>query len=302
MLFEQKINQADLSPNEKLVANYILEHKSEIEHLTTRMIAKETYTTASTVIRLSHKLGYQGFNELKQDFYNEQHYLNNHFRDIDPNIPFDDKFSLMNIAKISQALMKETSEDTLSLINHDTLMQATQLLARARSIYICGIENNQPLIELFKYKMTRINRPIIFETHFGNQMYTALQATNQDCALIVSYSGQTENMVRIAKELNKNHVPVITLSSIGDNRLKNYASCVLHMSTREKLHSKIANFSTEYSIMLILNILYSTVFSLEYETNLNIRINRAKEFELSRYSTTNIIQEDTKREKRGCNE
>lgn len=291
MLFEQRLNKTELSPNERIVANYIIEHKNEIHDLTTRKIAKETFTTASTVIRLSHKMGYQGFSELKQDYYQEIHYISQHFQDIDPNIPFNKKTSVMNIAGITSSLMKETADDTLALLDHDLLMGAVQLLNRSNTIYVCGIENNLPLIELFKYKMVRINKHVIAEQHFGNQMYTALQGSGKDCALIISYSGQTNNMIRIAKQLHKK-IPIIALTSIGDNRLKNYATYTLHISTREKLHSKIANFSTEYSIMLLLNILYSAVFVQDYDTNLQNKIERSKMFEISRFSTTDIISED----------
>lgn len=292
MLFEQRLNKIDLSPNERIVANYIIEHKDQLQDLTTRKIARETFTTASTVIRLSHKMGYHGFSELKQDYFQEIHYINHHFQEIDPNIPFNKKTSVMNIAGITSSLMKETADDTLTLLDHDLLMGAVQLLSRSNTIYVCGIENNLPLIELFKYKMVRINKQVISEQHFGNQMYTALQGNSKDCALIISYSGQTNNMIRIAKQLHKAKIPIIALTSIGDNRLKNYATYTLHISTREKLHSKIANFSTEYSIMLLLNILYSAVFAQDYDKNLQNKIERSKMFEISRFSTTDIISED----------
>lgn len=292
MLFEQRLLKTELSPNEKIVADYLLAHKEDLPHLTTRQIAKETFTTASTVIRLSQKMGYQGFNELKKDYYNELTYIKDHFQDIDPNLPFDHRLSIMHIAAINQALMVETAKDTLDLMEHDSLVQATKILTKAKTIFVCGIESNLSLIELFKAKMTRIHRRVIVENHFGNQMYSALQLTKDDCALIVSYSGNITNLVRIASELKKNQVPIITLTSIGDNYLKHYASCSLHISTREKINSKIANFSSEYSIMLVLNTLYSTIFSENYEENLRLKIDRTKDLEQSRFSTTEIIQEE----------
>jgi len=292
MLFEQRLTKTELSPNEKIVANYILLHKEHLSSLTTRQIAKETFTTASTVIRLSQKMGYKGFNELKQDYLNELQYLHDHFQDIDPNLPFDDKISMMNIAGISVALMKETADDTLALLEHDSLMMATQLLKSANHIYVCGIENNLPLIDLFKFKMTRINRHIINESQYGNQVYTALQATKKDCAILVSYSGQTQNIIKLAHHFKNLQVPIIAITSIGDNTLKQLATCILHISTREKLHSKIANFSSEYSIMLLFNILYSTIFAQDYDQNLKTKIERTKLLETTRFSTTDIIKEE----------
>ena len=78
----------------------------------------------------------------------------------------------------------------------------------------------------------------------------------------------------------------------GDNSLKKYAQCVLTISTREKLHSKIANFTTEYSIELILNTLYSCVFLHNYQKNLDTKISITKQLEISRHSTSYTLNEN----------
>lgn len=81
------------------------------------------------------------------------------------------------------------------------------------------------------------------------------------------------------------------MSSLGDNRLKKYADVVLHISTREKLYSKIGGFSNEYSIKLILDILYSQYFALDYETHLKKRIDISQKAEVTRVSSIDILKE-----------
>ena len=92
--------------------------------------------------------------------------------------------------------------------------------------------------------------------------------------------------------LKQRNCPIITITSIGENSLRQYADCSLFMSTREKLNSKIAPFSTEYSLSLILNILYSGVFSRNYDSNYEIKVKRTKEIEKNRFSSSDILQED----------
>ena len=87
-------------------------------------------------------------------------------------------------------------------------------------------------------------------------------------------------------------MPIIAITSLGDNELKKYADVVLHISTREKLYSKIAGYSNENSIKLILDILYSCYFNLMYDDNLARRIAISKQAEVGRESTLEIMKED----------
>ena len=60
----------------------------------------------------------------------------------------------------------------------------------------------------------------------------------------------------------------------------------------EKLYSKIAGYSNENSIKLILDILYSCYFNLMYDDNLARRIAISKQAEVGRESTLEIMKED----------
>ena len=66
MLLIDKIVNEKLTKVERDIANYLLEHRVSLSNLSTRDIAKEVYCSSSAVIRLAHKLGYQGYNQLKE--------------------------------------------------------------------------------------------------------------------------------------------------------------------------------------------------------------------------------------------
>ena len=56
MLLEQKIKSINLTKNEQIIADYIIEHKYQLKNLSTRDIALATYTSSAGVIRLAKKL------------------------------------------------------------------------------------------------------------------------------------------------------------------------------------------------------------------------------------------------------
>lgn len=112
-----------------------------------------------------------------------------------------------------------------------------------------------------------------------------------DCAIIISYSGENSYLINVASLLKEKNIPIIVITSIGENTLSSYARCLLYMSTREKLFSKIANYMAEYSVSLILDILYSCYFRLNYKKNLDYKIKHSKKVESTHFSSNEIIKE-----------
>ena len=78
---------------------------------------------------------------------------------------------------------------------------------------------------------------------------------------------------------------------MGDNLLRQHATCTLSMSSRERLYTKISNFATEESINFILNMLYACYFSKDYEKNLDFKTKASRILEFERFSENSDIQE-----------
>lgn len=60
MLLQEQMKQDIFSYNEKTIINFILEKQEQIKYYSTKMIGDETYIAPSTIIRIAHKLGFQG--------------------------------------------------------------------------------------------------------------------------------------------------------------------------------------------------------------------------------------------------
>jgi len=155
MLLINKMENAKLTRIEEDIAQYIIEHQEVLEKLSTRAIAKATYTSSSAVIRLAHKLGFEGYNDLKKQYLEEQAYLNSHFQNIDANIPFSQDNNIMSVAGAIKEVMIESANDTLSLIRHDSLQQAIKILHKSNHIYVFGFSAYVPLATAFQMKLLR---------------------------------------------------------------------------------------------------------------------------------------------------
>ncbi|AFU17562.1 phosphosugar-binding transcriptional regulator (plasmid) [Bacillus thuringiensis MC28] len=288
MLLIEKMKEDIFSPSESEIIVYLFKQRENIKDKTTKQISKETYTHPSTLIRIAKKLGYSGWVELKNSFLGEIEYLNSHFSSIDANYPFDDRDSIMTVANKMALLNQTTISDTLSLLNHDDLQRATNMLDEAAHIKVFSVYHNILICHDFKSKMNRIGKHVSLCT--VDPHFEAVNSNTETCAIVISYSGESEDIVGLLPFLKRKKVPVIALTSIGENTLTKYADCILRITTREKLYSKIGSFSSNESICFLLDLLYACVFSEDYKSNLEYKIRISKYFD-HRKSSNKVMQE-----------
>ena len=162
MLLQEQMKQDIFSYNEKTIIDFILEKQEQIKDYSTKMIGDETYTAPSTIIRIAHKLGFQGWSDFKEAFLDEVIYLNNHFQEIDPNFPFTNQDTMMQIAHKITQLHIESAKDTASLIQHDTLQKALRIMAKADVIKVFAVANLNLLVKnLYSNLIVFIKEPIL---------------------------------------------------------------------------------------------------------------------------------------------
>lgn len=292
MLISEKMKQTDFSAAESALVAYILDKGITIEELTIKEIAQATFVHPSTLIRVSKKLGFAGWVELKSAFLEEQTYLQTYFDTVDANLPFDPNDGVMTIASKIATLERTTIDDTLSLLNHDSLQKAKQLLLSANQIKIFGSNANTLIAQDFSLKMRRIKRNVIISQTMGENAYEAYNCQANDCCILISYTGENSMIIQTAEILKKLNIPIIGLTSIGDNSLAKMSDAALRITTRERLYSKIGNYTINTSICYLLDILYSCCFAEDYSLNLNHLIKIGEHFD-TRKSSSTIMEESS---------
>ncbi|WP_182200241.1 MurR/RpiR family transcriptional regulator [Paraliobacillus salinarum] len=288
MLLTEKMKQDLFSQAEAEIIKYMFEQRENIEDQTAKQIAESTYTHPSTLIRIAKKLGYSGWIEMKNIFLEEIDYLNSHFQDIDANYPFDANDNVMTVASKMATLNQITISDTLSLIDHNELQQVSALLNRSSQIKIFSQYNNLLLCYDFKSKMIKIGKQI--NLCVGDAYDEAMNCDADTCAIVISYTGETNDVTGVLPVLRKQNTPIIALTSIGENTLSRHADYVFRITTREKLYSKIGSFTSSNSITYLLDVLYASVFSVDYEKNLANKI-RVSEHSDHRKSSNEVMEE-----------
>lgn len=290
MLIIEKLNLKEkMSEGEESIADFVLTLGKELHKYSTRNIAEATYTSAPTVIRLCKKLGFKGFEDFKEQFLKEIEYLDQQYGKVDVNFPFDAKDTMMRAAHKISHLYEETIHDSMSLLHHDDLQKALNLMKYSHSIHVLSYGTALNLAESFKEKMLKIGKNVIISNNLNYQLYEVTCIPKGDLAIIISYSGETVNIIKLAEICQRRGIPIIAITSFGENTLSQLSSVQLTMSTKESLYHNIGDFSTHLSTHFILDILYAVYFLSNYDENYHNRIQKSGDLESLRSSTNPII-------------
>lgn len=292
LIIDRLKNIETLSEAEKSVAKKIIELQDNIKEVSIRELANMSFTSTSAITRLCHKVGFEGYNDFKEKYIEEIKYLNEHFDYVDANFPFSSKDNLARVMGSISELYQETAKDTFSLVNYFDYIEATKLLSHSRNVYILCIGTSIELGKIFADRMMRIGKNIIVSENVNEQFYQSYNASQDDCFIIISYSGTTLKTNQFIDNINKKKAKSILITSLGENQWKDQVNVTLSMTTREKLYSNIASFTSTVSTMLILDMLYSCYFHQNYEEFLRYKRNVAIDYEPNRKASHKVMEEE----------
>ena len=164
------------------------------------------------------------------------------------------------------------------------MQSAINCLNKSDIIYVYSAGVQGDVAQTFKDKMLKIGKNVVLETKMNELYYRASYCPLNCTFIIISYSGAIESELRGVKKLRERHIPLLAITSYGDNTLSRNANYVLNVSTRERLKDNLGDFAMNISTMLILDILYVSIFNTDYSTHVERRKSSSQGFDLFRTS------------------
>ena len=257
----------NLSAAENQVREYILKYPKKVLEYTVYELAKESFTSPATVVRLCKKIDIKGFARLKVLLAEETKY----FQDMKLNL-LDTTTIEKNdsphaiIEKITNIAVK-TIEETRVLVNEKQFMQVARLLQKAVIVDFYGVGASSPVAIDAQYKFMRIGKNVITYQLYDRQYVQAVNSDASHVGIIISYSGETKEMLKIAGILQKNGTPVVAVTSSRENSLNRIADYNLFVTAKETVFRSGA-MASRTAQLYIIDILYALYCSLDYDESI----------------------------------
>lgn len=268
-LLKKLKSKENFTDTEQRIADYILANLDEVPDMVIQQLAENTFTSHSAIIRLSQKLGFSGYRSFKvaliHDIQSSKHAPTN----VDPNFPFLPMDGSMDIAKKMADLTIETIRKTLVKLEKDKLNKATDLLQKADKIFLFGTGDSQIRARSYQNKLIKINKHLVIADEYGEAAWNAMSMGKGDCALFISYGGNSATHRKIIKYLNSMKIPCILLTANTEQPTSKLCDLVIEVPYDEFDFFKVGTFSSQISFEYILNTLFSILYAREYTKNLN---------------------------------
>ncbi len=229
--YEYRLNDTD-----DQIIDYILEHKKTVISTSIQALAKSLYTVPNTITRLSKKLGYDGFSQLKNNLKEE---VQEAYADQDNSISYN---------------MKRT----LELLDHDRLTKIANILHQAEQVYVFGVGDTVPFCEILSTHIKIGGKAAEFFLHRHDAVYAINHANKHDVLFLISMSGETQQILEMVDLAKSREVTIISLTHFTRNTLQNKADYSFFFYSPKRMLENY-NTSDKTPVMLALQVL-SNIF------------------------------------------
>lgn len=254
----------DLSPSERHVVDFIFENLQDVSNMGIVELGERSFTSTTTVKRMCRKLGIDSYTDFRLQLsaeiasYDRMNILKGAQTPVGQ---YDTTGDI--IAKVSDQNAKSIIE-TSTLNNPETISEVIQLMANAQRIDFYGVGPSNVVAKDACIKCLRLGIPSS-AIEDSISMRINVRAYRQGAlAFLISYTGETDSIIEVAKELNAMGVTSVSMTSFGDNRLASLCDYNLYVQASESW-DRLGGMSSRISTLYLVDVLFTALMNIDYQ-------------------------------------
>lgn len=215
----------ELSPELQRAAEFSLQNTNQLVVQSMRTFAMQAGVKPATLLRLSKRLGYNGWGELKDAFIDDIGLRND---------TYVSKAEKLVAAGIQPQLYDEmfqahqTNLDFTHRENRQAMEQAVTLLDAADHVYICGFRASFPIAWSLFYVYRLFNRQVsLIDGLASNIEVFTRELTPQNCILITSFAPYSRESIDVLRAAQQSGSKIIAITDSPVSPLALAADCTL---------------------------------------------------------------------------
>ena len=279
MILEQIKNPDFFNNSEQNMIYFLQNNLNSFDQVTLNKMAKESFSSTSSVLRFCKKLGFDGFKDFKLQLIRETSISG---QDLNFNLPFSPDDSVEDIGLHLSEILANGIKKTRNLLDPVQLeMTAYNALMTLKEFLLDYADENlrelgsKAILEAlekmpdenFKNKMIKLNEYFIIGDEYQNNFYTVGNITSNDLVIFCTYSAMHHDYNSYLPVLKDHNVPIITVTSNIHSKLAVNSDIVLQLPDDESFDEKVASFASQTNMDFIFDYIYSIIFQKNYMEN-----------------------------------
>lgn len=253
-----------LTPVEQQMAQTVLAMGDRLQEVSIKEFARSASVSVASVHRFCKKIGLEGFKELKVEVARTVAARGHTGSDVDINFPFGPGERPERVLAQLRSLYASTVEGTCDLLDFSELERAAHLVGSARRCGIYTHSHNLHPAQMFCDRLLSIGREAFCHDTVERQYRSALDATERDVAVVVSYSGIGPDLATRLSILAQRHVPTIFVGTPAARRRHPGLDVYLLVADQESVRDRITQFASHIAVQYVLDALFGCVFAADY--------------------------------------
>lgn len=242
----------EFSGTEQRIVDYILDHREEAPTMTAAQLARRSGTSEATISRFCKHLGFDNYRSFQFSLGRDLTLKHN-------GLDLDGEISLDNVEDSLKSILATKMgelEATLRGIDGACVRNVVKRLAGANVIQIAAVGNTNSVALDATFKFSQLG--LRCTTHEVNEIAVGFALTMQpkDALLVISNSGRSQRLMRVAQAAKNRGACVIVITGDEQSPLARLASYVLRTVNHEALLTTGDFAFSKISAMAIIETLY----------------------------------------------
>ncbi|AHF57497.1 MurR/RpiR family transcriptional regulator [Spiroplasma eriocheiris] len=241
------------------IAKYIVQNLSVVPESTIKEMAEYTYTSVATINRFTKYLNLDGYKEL----IHVVKYFNHNIKAEDDILKSADNNGF--IYGIYHNIVRSLHDTfRLTLGHKEKISEIINKIKTARRINIFAVGGTYNVAKDFQEKILRLGFNAISVNDFHNGYFLAKNSTSEDLTIVVSYSGETQDLIKLARIAQENACPILLVCKKANNTISKIADYQITISSNESIERTISSTS-RFALLFALDIIYYNLLSSDLE-------------------------------------
>jgi DNA-binding MurR/RpiR family transcriptional regulator len=250
------------APKEQKIAKFILDFPGEVVNMSIEELADACGTSMSSVVRLCKSANYAGYKELCRMLFTDLALEQQEVTPYNDVRPGDSTESIVQSVCSSNI---KSIENTRAFLDTESLDRAIDALCIAKRVDFYGVGTSGIIAMDAHNKFVRINKMSMSSSDPHDQILCATSLQKGDVAVLISYSGDTKDILETAEIIRKTDATIISITCYSKNPLSQKADISLYSSSSETL-IRSGVMGQRIGQLTVIDILYTAVVSRLYGT------------------------------------
>lgn len=226
MNLEYFTNKYQLTKLEKNLLSYLYKNTNSLKKIGIRTVAKENFTSTTSIYKLCKKLGFEGYSDLIYHISYSSTMSDKQDNNIELNIN-------------SFNVLKNNKEDIIKLFNKYKDKQII-LVGSGLSQIMCNYMNEKLLLKGFKS---------ISNLHM---QFLSNKYSEENLIIAISHSGENLRMIEILEKANKNGIEIISFVGKDNSRIIDLSTIPLIIDSQKNNINMMNSIDTFFPELLFI--------------------------------------------------